>query len=153
MQYAKASRDWVDHEGFPESFEAERQAYLAAFDIDKYEKVYCHGDFHCQNVLIDEEWNVYIVDFADAMYAPAEYELIYVVSALFCFEKPYMIGFFGGDYNVDDIVDLCMTWLPVHAWGHATTEGNLKKIDDITSFAILRERLHELIKSEKERAI
>ena len=150
MQYAKASKDWIG-EGFPESLETERQAFLAGFHINESDKVYCHGDFHCQNVLIDENLNVYIVDFADAMYAPAKYEWIYVISALFCFEKPYMVGFFGGDYNVDDIVDLCMTWLPVHAWGHATTEGNLKKIDDITSFSILRERMYKLIKSEKEK--
>ena len=150
MQYAKASKDWLG-EGFPESLEAERQAYLADFYINERDKVYCHGDFHCQNIFVDDELNVYIVDFADAMYAPAEYELIYVVSALFCFEKPYMVGYFGGDYDVGGIVDLCMKWLPIHAWGHATTEGNLKKIDDITSFAILRERLYEFIKCEKEK--
>ena len=150
LDYAKSSKDWLE-EGFPQSFEAERQIYLANFHINESEKVYCHGDFHCGNVLIDDEMNVYIVDFADAMFAPAEYELLYVISALFCFERPYMVGFFGGDYDVDDIVNLCMIWLPVHAWGHATTEGNLKKIDDITSFAVLRERLRELIMYEKER--
>ena len=151
IQFAKSSRDWIDHEGFPESFEAERQAYLADFCIDENKKVYCHGDFHVGNVLVDDEMNVYIVDFADAMYAPAEYELLYIVSALFCFEKPYMVGYFGGDYSVDDIVNLCMTWLPVHAWGHATTEGNLENVAEITSLAILRERLEKLIVTEKER--
>ena len=149
--FAKSSRDWVDHEGFPESFEAERQAYLADFRIDENKKVYCHGDFHAGNVLVDDKMNVYIVDFADAMYAPAEYELLYIVSALFCFDKPYMVGYFGGDYSVSGIVDLCMTWLPVHAWGHATTEGNLGNVAEIVSLAVLRERLEELITSKKER--
>jgi len=37
-----------------------------------------------------------------------------------------MLGYFG-DYNADDIADLCMKWLPIHAWGHATVEGNLTK--------------------------
>ena len=69
---------------------------------------------------------------------------------LFCFEKPYMMGYFG-DYDVDDIVNLCMTWLPVHAWGHATTKGNLDFVDSITSFAVMRERLYEFVENEKER--
>ena len=94
--------------------------------------------------------NVYLIDFADVMYAPAEYETTYIASALFCFEKPYMIGYFG-EYNAEDIVDLCMEWLPVHAWGHATTEGNLKPVEEITSFATMREKLSKLIKMEKER--
>ena len=152
IQYALVNRDWVDHEGFPESFETERQAYLDGFQIDEHDKVYCHGDLHCQNILVDEKMNVYIVDFADAMYAPAEYEQLYVVSALFCFEKPYMVGYFGGDYSVDNVLELCMKWLPVHAWGHATTEGNLDNVGEITSLAFLRERLRETISSKKERA-
>ena len=148
LEYAKSSKDWL-YEGFPESLEAERQAYLADFHINENDKVYCHGDFHVENILVDDKLNVYIVDFADAMYAPLEYDLLYIVSALFCFEKPYMIGFFGGDYDIDYIVNLCMKWLPVHAWGHDVAEGTLKNIDDITSFAVLRERLYDLIKSEK----
>jgi serine/threonine protein kinase len=149
IKNAKNNIYWLE-DGFPQSFEKERLEYLANFHIDESEKVYCHGDFHCQNILIDENLNVYLIDFADAMYAPVEYELVYIVSSLFCFEKPYMTGYFN-DYDVEDIVDLCMTWLPVHAHGHATTQGNFEAFNKITSFAVLRERLRELIKTEKER--
>jgi aminoglycoside phosphotransferase (APT) family kinase protein len=154
MQYAKGNRstmDW-DKNGFPESLQKERSDYLENLFISKNEKVYCHGDFHCQNILVDDSLNVYIVDFADAMYAPVEYELVYVVSALFCFEEPYMTGYFG-EYKVDDIVDLCMTWLPIHAWGHATTEGNLGDVAEIKSFADMREKLYDLIKMKKEKIL
>jgi len=144
LQYAVHSNDWKD-EGFPESFQGERLAYLANLHINEHEKVYCHGDLHCDNILVDEQLNTYIIDFADGMFAPAEYELAYVVSSLFCFEKPYMLGCFG-DYSIQEIVDLCMTWLPIHAWGHATVEGNLKPVKEITSLAIMREKLFNLIK-------
>ena len=100
--------------------------------------------------MIDEQGKATIIDFADAMYAPAEYELIYIVSSLFCFEKPYMMGYFG-DYDVEEMADFCMKWLPIHAWGHATTEGNLKPAEEITSFAIMRAKLIDLIKREKEK--
>jgi hypothetical protein len=99
---------------------------------------------------VDENLNVYVIDFADAMYAPAEYDMAYVVSALFCFEKPYMTGYFG-EYDVSDIVDLCMAWLPVHAWGQATMAGNFETMEEIVSFAVMREKLHELIASEKNK--
>ena len=150
MQYAADNQRWAE-EGFPESFLKERLKYLAGLNIGETEKIYCHGDFHCENVLADENLNVYLIDFADAMYAPAPYERSYVVSALFCFEKPYMTGYYGGDYSVEEITDLCMDWLPVHAWGHATINGNLSPVGEITSFAVLREKLYELIKKEKRK--
>jgi serine/threonine protein kinase len=149
MQHAFDDEEW-ENEGFPASFQEERLSYLKSFRMDGREKVYCHGDFHCENILVDEELNVYIVDFADAMYAPAEYEQVYVASALFCFEKPYMAGYFG-DYTVDYIVDLCMAWLPVHVWGHAIIVGNLKPVSEIGSFDVLRERLWNLITYEKQK--
>jgi len=147
MKYALGCSGWEDL-GFPESLRNERLAYLTNFHIDKQDKVYCHSDFHCENILIDDDLNVYLIDFADAMFAPAKYEQAYIASALFCFEKPYMMGYFG-DYNVQTIVDLCMTWLPIHAWGYATIEGNFKSLEDMLSFAVLREKLHGLIEAEK----
>ncbi|MCL2603493.1 MAG: phosphotransferase [Defluviitaleaceae bacterium] len=154
MEYAFADPSWED-EGFPASFQAERMAYLRDFDTDAYkhprasdaaayEKVYCHADFHGENILVDENLDVYLVDFADAMYAPAQYEQVYVVSALFCFEKPYMRGYFG-EYNTEEIVDLCMVWLPIHVWGHSTITGHFKPVSEITSFEVLREKLRALI--------
>jgi serine/threonine protein kinase len=149
MEYAIKNNGWKD-ERFPESLQAERLANLADFYINEQDKVYCHSDFHCGNILVDENLNVYLIDFADAMFAPVEYEKAYITSALFCFEKPYMTGYFG-DYTVDDITDLCMAWLPVHAWGHATIVGNFESVEDISSFSILRERLKNLIETEKNK--
>jgi aminoglycoside phosphotransferase (APT) family kinase protein len=149
-QYAIQSDVW-DKEGFPPSFQKERLAYLNDFHIDESAKAYCHGDFHFDNVLIDDDKKAYLIDFADAMYAPAPYEQVYVLSAFFCFEKPYMTGYFGGDYNVEEIVDLCMIWLPVHAWGHATIKGNFDTVEEISSFTVMREKLQKLIETEKNK--
>ena len=144
LQYALDNDEWGE-EGLPASLQQERLAYLAGLHIDEGAKVYCHGDFHGKNLLVDESLNVYIVDFADAMYAPAAYEHVYVASGLFSFEKPYLTGYFG-DYAVEDIVDLCMTWLPIHAWGHSEIAQHLGPAAEITSFAVMRERLRNLIK-------
>jgi len=172
MAFAICNDGWKE-EGFPESFLAELSAYLKNFRMGQ--KVYCHGDLHEGNVLVSESvkeanlsffhqnifafrkegfarlegmesnMNVSIIDFADAMYAPAEYELVYIVSSLFGFEKPYMEGYFGQDYAVDDILELCMTWLPVHAWSHGLLAETIGPAQEITSFAVMRERLRDWI--------
>lgn len=144
MAYALADAEWED-EGFPASFQQERLEYVREFGAGPHRKVYCHGDFHGGNILVTDNLDVYLVDFADAMYAPAEYELAYIFSALFAFEKPYMVGFFGGDYNTEAVVDLCMAWLPIHVWGHATIVEHLKPVAEIDSFDTLRRRLSKLV--------
>ena len=85
------------------------------------------------------------------MYAPAEYELVYIVSTLFCFEKPYMEGYFGENYVVDDILELCMTWLPIHAWSYGMLAEIIGPADEITSFAVMRERLRDWIERENKK--
>jgi len=145
MEYAISNDDWKS-EGFAESFLVELTEYLKDFRIG--EKVYCHGDFHSGNVLVDEKMNVSIVDFADSMYAPAEYELVYIVSSLFRFEKPYMEGYFGKNYVINDILELCMAWLPIHAWTHGLLADTIGPATEITSFAIMRERLRTWIEGE-----
>jgi len=149
IEYAMKNDGWKKY-NFPTSFQEERLAYLADVHIGENSKVYCHGDWNCDNILLDDKLNVYIIDFADAMYAPADYETAYIASALFCFEKPYMTGYFG-DYNVEDILSICMKWIPIHAWGHATIKGNLVDVTKISSFAVLREMLYSLIECEKEK--
>jgi len=146
-QYALDTNEWVN-DGFPNSFLTERLAYIT--DMQIADKVFCHGDMHCHNILIDNNLNVFLIDFANAMHAPAEYEQAYIASCLWCFEKPYMVGYFG-DYCVEDIVELCMTWLPIHAEGNDTIIGNLGSADKITTFAVLREKLYDIIETEKQK--
>jgi serine/threonine protein kinase len=144
LQYALDNEEWPA-EGFPESFLRERLKFLKSLHFSESEKVYCHGDLHAENILVDDDLNCYILDFADAMFAPPEYELLYVVSALFNFEKPYLQGFLG-DYKTEDIVNLCMKWLPIHAWGHGETAEKLKPATEVFSFEIMRQRFKDLMK-------
>jgi len=148
LRYALTDKEW-NEAGFPESFRVERLEYLKNVNICDKDKVYCHGDIHSENVLVDDDFNLFIIDFGDAMYAPLEFDRAYIVSGLFCFEKPYLIGYYG-EYNVGDIVELCMKWLPIHVWGHAVVSANLKPVSAITSFEIMHKRLDELIRGQIE---
>jgi len=146
LEHAKSTKSDWEEKGFPPSFIEEWLAYLNGLEIPEAEEVYCHADFHGENMLVDDQLNVYLVDFADAMHAPAAYEQLYVLSALFDLEKPYMQGYFGGDYDPEYIVDLCMKWMPVHAWGHSTASDHLKPTAEVASFEVMRRRLREIIK-------
>ena len=149
IQNAVKNDDWLD---YPDSFNAERLAYIADMKITESENVYCHGDLNPDNIFVDDNLDLYLIDFADAMYAPAGYEQALIACELFCFEKPYMTGYFG-DYSVDEIVDLCAAWLPVHDSGEHTLRCNIGPASEITSFKVMRERLHDMIKSKKARAL
>jgi len=139
LTHALQNPGWRE-QGYPQSFLNELTKHLQS--VQTGDKVYCHGDLHADNVLADENLNLAIIDFADSVAAPIEYEHAYVACALFAFEKPYMQGYFGEDYAIEEILDLCVAWLPIHAWGPDVLE-EIGPPEEITSFAVLRERLLE----------
>jgi serine/threonine protein kinase len=135
---------------FPAEFNRERLAYLEKLHMDESEKVFVHGDLNPDNILLDADKELYIIDFADAVLAPVSCELALTTSELFCFEKPFMQGFFG-DYTAEDIAELCINGLLIHDYGAGILRASLGSADGISSLEILRERLIWLIKAEKEK--
>lgn len=145
IENAKRNDGWLD---YPDSFNQERIEYIANMKIEQSKKVYCHGDLNPDNIFVDCNLDLYIIDFADSVYAPCEYEQALIACELFCFEKPYMLGYFG-NYDVKEIVDLCATWLPIHDSGEHTLRCNIGPSSEITSLRVMRERLYNLIETEK----
>jgi serine/threonine protein kinase len=135
---------------FPASFIKERLAFLADYHIDENEKVYCHGDLNPDNIFVDDKLELCIIDFADAMLAPENYEQALIACELFCFEKPYMLGYFG-EYKPEYITELCMNGLLIHDSGSDTLRCNIGPAEEITSLAVMRERLYNLVKMENEK--
>lgn len=131
---------------FPLSFRQEHKEYLENYKMTS--PVYVHGDLNPDNVLIDTSGKLYIIDFADAVLAPSEYELAPIVCELFCFEKPYMDGYFG-NYDAAELTEKCFKGLLMHDFGYSIIRCNLGRIDEITSLAALKERLYTAIKNNK----
>jgi len=131
---------------FPFSFQYERSDYLKKYKVKN--PVYVHGDLNPDNVLVDTAGKIYIIDFADAVLAPSEYELAALICELFCFEKPYMDGYFG-KYDAAEITEKCFEGLLLHDFGYDIIRSNLGCIDKITSLAVLKERLYTAIKNNK----
>lgn len=123
---------------FPEKFKIERSKYLEEYIIT--DKVYVHGDLNPNNILIDNNDELYIIDFADAVTAPIEYEWALVACELFCLEKPYMDGFFG-QISCDELTRICICGLLMHDYGANVIKCNFGKADEIGNIKILKERI------------
>ncbi len=135
---------------FPEGFQFERRNYLDQYRLKNI--VYVHGDLNPGNVLVDEGKKLYIIDFADAILAPPEYEIAAVVCELFCFEKPYMDGYFG-EYDAEELSEKCLRGLLMHDFGYNIIRDNLGCIDEIVSLETLKQRLYSEIKSNGKGAV
>lgn len=127
---------------FLDSFNDERIEYLKRLAIKN--KVYVHGDLNPDNVLIDKNGNVYIIDFADALLAPSEYELPAIICELFCFDKSYMTGYFG-EQNNEKIMELCLKGLLIHDFGSNIIRSNLGNTNEIVNIKMLQDKLCQAI--------
>ena len=128
---------------FPERFKKERADYLRQLRIR--DKVYVHGDLHCDNVFLDADKNVYIIDFADALLAPAEYEIA-ALCGMFDYQDSYMHGYFGVNYCKNQIAEEYFKGVLLHDFGADIIKSSLGNIDEITDLDDLKNRICEILK-------
>jgi len=127
---------WQDCSG---NFKRERLEYLNSHDFG--EKIFIHGDLCEDNFIIDDKGNIYIIDFADAVLSPQCYEHAHIASSgLFNFDKSYLRGYFG-EYNIDELADICFDGILLHEFGKWIITDGLAKIEEINCLADLRERI------------
>lgn len=131
---------------FCNEFKNERLAYIKNHSFGKH--VFVHGDLNPDNVLVADN-ELYIIDFADAVTAPQEYELAVIICELFCFENSYMRGYFG-EFDVKELTDRCFDGLIIHDFGGDIIRSNLGEIDEITDLKILKDRLYTAISTGKQ---
>ena len=133
-------------DSYPEAFRSERIPYIKSYDYG--EKIFVHGDLCSDNILVAGDGTLYIIDFADAVTAPVQYEQALVASELFRFDPAFLKGYFGR-YDVDWLTDLCFHGLLIHDYGGDILKQYAAKPEEITSLEKMRERLYLRIKEEK----
>lgn len=134
---------------FDDRFKKERNDYIRHHDFGK--PVFVHGDLNPDNVLVrpgPSGYDIFILDFADAAAAPREYELAALICEMFCFEKPYMRGFFG-NFDARELTERCFDGLIIHDFGAGIIQTNLGEYNEITCLRILKDRLYTAILSGK----
>lgn len=89
-------------------------ALLRSYKIDKC--AYVHGDIIADNVMINENGELFIIDFADSTIAPIEYEWPPIIFELFYFDKN-MTKRFMGDMNYDEFIEKLFMAILLHEFG------------------------------------
>ena len=109
---------------YPERFKAERLAYIESHDYS--DKVFVHGDLCGDNILLTPHGELYIIDFADAVLAPIDYEHALVAVGLFDLEPVLLRGYFG-DYSADELTEICFDGLLIHDFGGDVVDQFIEK--------------------------
>ena len=135
---------YIRWDDYSENLRMERLEYLNSHDFG--EKVFVHGDLCYGNFIIDNNNDIFIIDFEDSVIAPQSYEHAQLISVLFNFDKSYLRGYFG-EYEIDNLVDLCFNGLLIHEYGgYIITHRNIAETKEITYLKDLREKLYKLFK-------
>jgi len=142
LERALANPRW---KRFPVSFQTERLAYLQTCQWPN--AVYVHGDLNPGNVLVEAGLNPCIIDFADALRAPIAYEWATVVCELFRFDFAYMNGYFGANWDADEMAALCLYGLLMHADGCYIITDRFGDIGAFTGLSVLQKRLRATLVS------
>jgi len=90
---------------YPEQFRKERLFHIASH---KYgENVFVHADLCGDNILLTPHSRLYIIDFADAVLAPQNYEhaRLYLEYGL-DYDPKFLQGYFE-DYTTEEFIDMC----------------------------------------------
>ena len=124
--------------GFPATFCAEREAYLAGTAYGA--PVYIHGDLTCDNILVTPEGGICVIDYADALTAPPEVELACVICEAFHLEKAFLKGFFG-NYDPRALAETCLEGLLLHDFGANIIRDRLAAPEELKSLAALRGKI------------
>lgn len=118
------------------------------------ESVYVHGDLTAENVMINNENDIYIIDFADSVIAPHYYEYPPIVFDLFNCDK-VMIRHFFGSKDEEDIIEELYSGVLIHDFGGDISEIILKtyankKLEDINTLEEIKDVIRKIVQMPKE---
>jgi len=131
---------WERWRKFPVRFQTERRDYLASHAFGA--SVFVHGDLNGDNILMTAQGDLAIIDFADAVLAPVEYEHA-LVAATFDFDKAFLRGYFENDTaNLDE---RCFHGILIHAFGGDIVAERICGPEEITGLERLREKIYAVI--------
>jgi len=133
---------WERWGKFPKRFREERAAWIGTHDFGEF--VFCHGDLCGDNMLISPRGEIYIIDFADAVLAPMDYEHA-LLAAEFDFDPALMCGYFG-DEPWEQLARRCFEGLLIHDFGGDIVAQRIAKPEEIGCLEALRQKIYDKVK-------
>ena len=140
IDYIEREKQNLRWQIFPDAFQKERIKYLDQFSC--HPPVYVHGDLNGDNLIIDYNGKIHIIDFADALMAPIEYEWAVIICELFQFDKDYLTGYFG-PLTIEQYIKICIQGLLIHDFGADIIRDRLKDVEEISSIEMLMQKIRE----------
>lgn len=132
---------------FSTGFMLERQAWLEQQSPGKM--MFTHGDLNSDNIIAGADGELYIIDFADALLAPAVYEVAALLCGTFEFHPAYLRGYFGAGYNAADIAEQCFHAVLMHDFGADMIRIHFGEPEEMTDLGVLRQRIYSVVISGK----
>lgn len=127
---------------YSDVFNSQRRAYLEQRGLGH--PVYVHGDLTPDNLLLDASGHLMVIDFADAVLAPAAYEQALVASEVFDFDPDFMAGYFG-PADLETLTETCLYGLLLHDYGGDVIASRLGAPGSFPDLAALRLRLRQAL--------
>ena len=124
-------------DNYPENFKTERFAYIKSHNYG--DNVFVHGDLCLDNILMTPSGEFYIIDFADAVLAPAIYEHALVAYAVEL--DPALLQGYFGDYSTDEFIDMYFNGLLIHDFGGGIVNDCFGEPDEFQTLNDLKVRI------------
>ena len=141
-----AIADEDEWEEFSEDFRRSRIEYLRNYAHGT--PVYVHGDIHIDNAILGENGQIWILDFADSVTAPVEYEYASLFPGLFRLETPYLDGFFGtGQWTPESVAEILTYGFCLHRFGGHIIDDLFEDSDALQNVGDLREAIRKMIEN------
>lgn len=118
---------------FPKSFKLDREDYINSYPYK--DQTYVHGDLNKDNILISNN-KLYLLDFADSLYAPKVYEESLIIAELFEFDRSSILGYFN-NFDIDKLTEICISGLLIHEFGGYVIKDRIANPKDIESISSL----------------
>ena len=134
---------WKRWQSYPASFQQEREAYLSR--LSSGPRVFVHGDLNGDNVFLGKAGGLSLLDFADAVLAPEEYEHELVACELFGFDSACLEGYFGA-VPYKELAQLCLDGLLIHDFGGDVLAQRLCPAQELTGLDLLYDKLLRALK-------
>jgi len=128
-------------ENFPESFQKERLEYLK--HSNKSPKVFIHGDLTNDHIIVKDNGEIQIIDFADSRNGIIEEEYATLISEAFQYNPAYLFGFFA-NYENCIIIDTCISGMLTHIYGANIIKEKIEP-EKIISINALKIELNKLM--------
>ncbi len=134
--------DDEEWEGFSPEFLRSREAYVRSYPHGA--PVYVHGDIHIDNAIFDDDGRVWILDFADSVTAPVEYEYASLFPGLFRMERAYLDGFFG-TWDAGEVAEMLTYGFCIHRFGGHIVDEWVEERGSLRDVTELKRMLREIL--------